>query len=75
MNSASTTVTATLQTGRLRVNNTVVGKTYTVREGDNLYKIARRLYGDGSRWREIYEANRGLLEHPCLVPAGTVLNL
>ena len=34
---------------------------YTVQERDSLYKISRQMYGDPSRWREILEANRGVL--------------
>lgn len=37
------------------------GTTYVVRSGDNLSKIARQYYGDESKWRIIYEANRSLL--------------
>jgi len=33
-------------------------RTYKVRTGDTLFKIASSVYGDPSRWREIYEANR-----------------
>lgn len=34
---------------------------YTVVRGDYLWAIAHRFYGDGSRWPEIFEANRGRL--------------
>lgn len=37
--------------------------TYIVRSGDNLSRIARTYYGDESRWRMIYEANRELLRN------------
>lgn len=33
-------------------------RTYTVRAGDTLYRLAARYYGDGSLWRRIAEANR-----------------
>ncbi len=33
---------------------------YTVAPGDDLWEIARRCYGDGSRFVEIFEASRGL---------------
>lgn len=31
---------------------------YTVRPGDTLVSIARAIYGDGARWKTIYEANK-----------------
>ncbi|MGC3966422.1 MAG: LysM peptidoglycan-binding domain-containing protein [Pirellulales bacterium] len=37
------------------------GGTYTVREGDTLFDIARKQLGQASRWTELYEANRALL--------------
>lgn len=37
------------------------GNTYTVAPGDNLRKIARTVYGDGTRYKEIYEANKALI--------------
>lgn len=36
-------------------------KTYTVKQGDCLYNIARAMYGDPERWREIYEANKEVI--------------
>lgn len=32
-------------------------ETYTVREGDTLWSIAERVYGDGHMWEEIVDAN------------------
>ncbi|KYC42293.1 hypothetical protein WA1_20170 [Scytonema hofmannii PCC 7110] len=37
------------------------GQNYTVQSGDTLFLIAQKFYGDGNRWREIYEANRGVI--------------
>lgn len=34
-----------------------IPKTYTVVQGDNLWKIAQKYLGDGSRWQEIYTYN------------------
>lgn len=36
-------------------------KTYTVKSGDCLWLIAKRVYGDGSRWQDIYNANAGTI--------------
>jgi nucleoid-associated protein YgaU len=44
--------------------------TYTVVEGDSLSKIAKREYGDGNKWRTIYEANRDLIKDPDLIYPG-----
>ncbi|MEM6551614.1 MAG: LysM peptidoglycan-binding domain-containing protein [Planctomycetota bacterium] len=38
----------------------VAARTYTIRKGDRLWKIAQQEYGDGQRWVDILEANPGL---------------
>lgn len=38
-----------------------VGETYTVKQGDTLWALAVKYYGNGSRWREIAKAN-GILD-------------
>jgi 3D (Asp-Asp-Asp) domain-containing protein len=49
-------------------------QTYTVQLGDTLYLIAQKVYGDGNRWREIYEANRGVIGgNPEQIQVGMVL--
>lgn len=49
---------------------------YTVVKGDNLWKIAKRTYGDGSRWQAVYDANRGVIGgNPNLIYPGQVLTL
>jgi nucleoid-associated protein YgaU len=50
-------------------------KTYTVKAGDNLTKIARQVYGDGNKWKAIYEANRDKIKNPDLIHPGEVLTL
>lgn len=42
--------------------NALVSGAYTVVRGDSLWKIARKRYGDGSRWTELYRANADALE-------------
>jgi nucleoid-associated protein YgaU len=50
-------------------------RTHTVRPGDTLYHLAKRYYGDGSRWKDIFEANRGTLKDPDMLPAGALITI
>lgn len=51
------------------------GTTYTVAAGDCLWNIAKKLYGDGSRYREIQEANKDIVANPNLIYPGQVLTI
>ena len=50
-------------------------QTYTVARGDSLSKIAKTVYGDANRWRDIFEANRDQIDNPDLIHPGQVLKL
>ncbi len=51
-------------------------KTYTVKPGDNLWAIAKKILGDGSRWREIYNANKGVIgPDPNIIRPGQLLRI
>jgi uncharacterized protein YidB (DUF937 family) len=50
-------------------------RSYTVVAGDSLSKIAKRLYGDASRWKLIFEANRDQIKNPDLIHPGQVLRI
>ena len=50
-------------------------RTYTVKAGDSLSKIAQREYGDASQWKRIHEANRDLIPNPDLIHPGQTLKL
>jgi nucleoid-associated protein YgaU len=50
-------------------------RSYTVRKGDSLSRIAKREYGDAQQWRRIYEANRDMIDNPDLIYPGQVLRL
>ena len=40
------------------------GRSYTVASGDTLWSIAEQMYGDGSKYLKIFDANADLLEQP-----------
>lgn len=47
---------------------------HTVRPGETLWKIADQRFGDGARWREIFELNQGTLgDRPDFIRPGTRL--
>lgn len=48
-------------------------ETITVKPGEYLYSIAKRVYGDASKWRLIYDANRDQLSNPDAVRVGMKL--
>jgi len=48
-------------------------RTYTVRRGDSLSKIAYKVYGDATEWRRIQSANRESLGDSVNVKVGQVL--
>jgi len=46
---------------------------HTVTEGDSLYALAEKFYGDGDRFIDLYLANKSVLRRPDELKAGTVL--
>lgn len=50
-------------------------KTYTMRAGDTLWKVAKTQLGDGARWREIQKLNGITDAQVRTLPVGKVLNL
>lgn len=50
-------------------------RTYTVAAGDSLSKIAKKFYGDGNKWKQIFEANRDTVKNPDLIHPGQVLKI
>ena len=50
-------------------------RTYEVQKGDSLWKIAAHVYGDGNKWKAIFEANRDKIKNPDLIHPGDVLTL
>ena len=50
-------------------------KTYTVKSGDTLSKIAKQLYGDATQWKKIHEANKAKIPNPDLIHPGDELTI
>ena len=51
------------------------GKTYTVKAGDTLSKIAKEQLGDANAYNEIFNANRDQLTDPDKIKPGQVLKI
>lgn len=48
---------------------------YTVQKGDNLSKIAKNLLGNANAWKQIFEANRDVLDNPDKIFPGQTLKI
>jgi nucleoid-associated protein YgaU len=51
------------------------GQTYVVQKGDSLWSIAAKVYGKGSLWKKIYDANLDRIPDPARLRPGTELNI
>jgi nucleoid-associated protein YgaU len=50
-------------------------RTYTVKSGDTLSRIAKEFYGDAQSYHRIFEANRDQLSDPDKIQPGQVLKI
>ena len=50
-------------------------QTYTVVKGDCLWNIAKKFYGNGSKYTVIYNANKDKIKNPNLIYPGQVLTI
>ena len=50
-------------------------RTYTVEKGDSLSKIAKEQLGNANAWKQIFEANRDVLDNPDRIFPGQVIKL
>ena len=48
---------------------------HTVSDGESLYQIARRYYGNGEHWKHIYQSNRHVLKSPQDLRVGMTLKI
>ena len=72
-----------VETDELKLDSTTTGSVakdpvfYTVKKGDNLWKIAEAVYGKGKGVKNtiIFEANKPMLTHPDKIYPGQVLRI
>lgn len=50
-------------------------RTYTVKAGDTLSKIAKEMYGEAGKYPQIFEANKPMLKDPDKIYPGQVLRI
>lgn len=55
--------------------NAPSAQSYTVVKGDCLWNIAKKYYGNGSKYTEIYNANQDKIKNPNLIYPGQVLTI
>lgn len=48
---------------------------HEVVKGDTLWKIADKYYGDGSLYKDIFEANKDILKDPNMIKIGQKLRI
>jgi nucleoid-associated protein YgaU len=51
------------------------GRSYTVQSGDTLWKISEQMYGNGSKYQNIFEANTDILDDPDRIFPGQTLKI
>lgn len=67
--------TAVIEAPKRETSTAPQNTTYTVKNGDCLWNIAKQQLGDGSRYTEIYERNKDKINNPNLIHAGQDLIL
>lgn len=64
-NTTTTTPTVSVEKPRETATakkTTAKKKTYTIKSGDTLWKISKKYYGNGNKWKKIYDANKSTIE-------------
>ncbi|MFD1135576.1 LysM peptidoglycan-binding domain-containing protein [Paenibacillus urinalis] len=71
---AKSTSSATKKAEKQRPNEKTTPKSYTIKSGDSLWKIAQKVYKNGDDWRKIYDANKSAIgPNPNALKVGTKL--
>ena len=50
-------------------------KFYTIQKGDSLSKIAKREYGNATKWKALFEANEEVIEDPDMIYPGQTIRI
>lgn len=70
---AETQAQAEAQSQVVQNTTSTAQSTYTVERGDNLCKIAKKVYGDPNAWKIIYDANSNIIKSGYILFKGQVL--
>jgi LysM repeat protein len=71
----ATTVAEQVHTDAVVQQNAPATRTYAVRAGDTLSRIAQDFYGNPADWTWIYDANKSVVSNPNDIYAGEVLKI
>lgn len=63
----------TIATALKRVITKEIPKTYTVKTGDTLSLISKKVYGNSSKWQDLYNKNKSKIKNPSMIYLGQVL--
>ena len=66
---------ASQQQASSAVRSSTAERTYTVKPGDTLSKIAKEMYGDPNEYQKIFDANRDQLRDPNQIRPGQQLKM
>lgn len=54
---------------------TTAPKSYKTTRSDTLYDLAKKFYGNGGKWKKIYDANKNKIADPDSLPEGVELTI
>lgn len=65
----------TVQEQKVQVVEPPEPRFYEVQAGDSLSKIAKQVYGDATKWKALFEANREVIKDPDLIYPGQKIRI